>query len=90
MPTGLISWYNRPTVCVREVKGRWLTRIKGCVDASITRLEDNIKKNEETLIKVANNSFLYIEIERKRTETRKKIWEEKTTVWIIQATICIW
>ena len=59
--------------------------IEYSVDASVPGLEDAIKNQPKRLITVTRNSTYNININRMKI-TWKKLWEEKTTVWIFQAT----
>ena len=61
----------------RKEAGRGFVIIEDNVDASVRRLEDNIKKSKEKLIVAARNSTDTRMIDR---TTRKQKWEEKQVI----------
>ena len=63
--------------------GRRVSSTEYSMNASISGLEDNIKKSKEGLITAVNISTDNIKINR-TTITGKQKWEGKTTVWIFQ------
>ena len=73
----------------RKGKGRGFASIEDSVDASIQRLEDDIKNREEGLIAVTRNNADNTKTNR-MTKTRKQKWEEKQLYgrfkWLISNT----
>ena len=61
--------------------GRGIASIEDSVDASIQRLEDNIEKYEEGLIRAIRNAADN-SMNNRMTITRKQKWERKTTLWV--------
>ena len=66
---GVVNW------CIVKVEMP-LSRFEGCVDTSIHRLEDYIKKNKERLI-TANRNNRNNTKNNRITITRKQKWEEQ-------------
>ena len=79
-------WHRHIWYIVGKERGKGFASLEVCIDASIQRFDDYIEKNKEKLISAISNSYSNIRTNRKTTKTRKQKWEEKTTVWIFQAT----
>ena len=62
---------------IKKKRIRRLRSIKDCVNLSIQRLKDDLKKSKERSIAAINNSISNINTDRKTTITRKQKWKEK-------------
>ena len=71
MHKALHLWDRVVYICQEKKRGRDLSCIEDCVHVSTVELEDNIKKNNEILIRAAKNSVNNINTDRKTEQTRK-------------------